>query len=353
MDNKKVLVNFLKDKLAFTVGYFLNTILILFYGYLISNKSDVIYPLFISIIIYVFIIFNEWIKYYRFNRSFNEGIESRYFDLNPKTNEQKEIAKTIFKIHENYTNKISTIYAQNADNKYFLSQWIHNIKTPTSIIDLVVQKAAKGIKYSNENSTINQTDILRLFLDIREENDKVKSGLDQILNIDRLNSFSKDYDPQEVDFVLLLKEVINSKKNQFIYNNVFPKIEFNYEKILIITDKKWNKFMLEQIISNAIKYSGDSRQKKYVYFNIYLDNKEVKLTIRDEGIGIPGYDIKRVFEPFFTGENGRKVGNATGIGLYICKLISKKLNHNINIDSEVDKGTTFSITYPLKLNTTG
>lgn len=349
MDNKKVLVNFLKDKLSFTVGYFLSTILILFYGYLISTKSDVIYPLIISTIIYVFIIFNEWIKYYRFNRSFNEGIENRYFNLNPKTNEQKEIAKAIFKIHENYTNKISTIYAQNADNKYFLSQWIHNIKTPTSIIDLVVQKASKEIKSNDEDRTINQTDILKLFFDIREENNKVKSGLDQILNISRLNDFSKDYDPQDVDLVLLLKEVINSKKNQFIYNNVFPKIEFNYEKILIVTDKKWNKFMLEQIISNSIKYSGNNKLKKYVYFNIYLYNKEVKLTIRDEGIGIPGYDIKRVFEPFFTGENGRKVSGATGIGLYICKLISKKLNHNITIDSKINKGTIFSITYPSKI----
>ena len=75
-------------------------------------------------------------------------------------------------------------------------------------------------------------------------------------------------------------------------------------------------------------------KEKNIYFNIYINNTETKLTIRDEGIGIPSYDIKRVFNPFFTGENGRKIGDATGIGLYICKVISKKLNHSMAIESE-------------------
>lgn len=347
--NKKILINFAKDKLSLTIVYFLSTILILIYIYSLGTQIDVLYPLLLSIVLYVFLILCEWSKYYKFNRSLNEGIENRYFNLNPKTNEQLETANAIFKIHENYTNKISKIHAQNTDNKYFLSQWIHNIKTPPSIIDLIIQKATKETSFSNEDSTMNQMNILKLFFDIREENNIVKNGLDQILNISRLNDFSKDYEPQTANLVQLLKEVINNKKSQFIYNNVFPKIEFKYEKILIVTDEKWNKFMLEQLLSNAIKYSKDNKKNTYVYFNIYRNDKETKLTIRDEGIGIPSYDIKRVFEPFFTGENGRKVGDATGIGLYICKVISKKLNHSIAIESEINKGTTISVTYPSKI----
>lgn len=347
--NTKILVNFVKDKLPFTIGYFVNTIFIILYSYLLDTKIDVLYPLLLSIVLYVFIIFNEWIKYYKFNRNLNNGIENRYFNLDPKTNEQQETTKAIYKIHEKYTNKISAINAQNIDNKYFLSQWIHNIKTPASIIDLIIQNAAKQISFNKEDYIINHVNILKLFFDIREENNKVKNSLDQILNISRLSDFSKDYEPQRVDLVALLKEIINNKKSQFIYNNVFPKIEFQYEKVLIITDKKWTKFMLEQILVNAIKYSANNTEKKYVYFNIYINDKEIKLTIRDEGIGIPSYDIKRVFEPFFTGENGRKIRDATGIGLYICKVISKKLNHSIAIESEVNKGTTISIIYLSKI----
>jgi signal transduction histidine kinase len=342
---KKILINFAKDKLPFTMGYFLNTLSILLYVYLLDSQIDFLYPLLLSIVLYIFIILNEWFKYYKFNRSLSEGIENMYFNLNPKTNEQQETSKTILKIHENYTNKISSIYAQNTDNKYFLSQWIHNIKTPASIIDLIIQKAAK----ENCFNTKDQMNILKLFVDIREENTKVINGLDQVLNISRLNDFSKDYEPQAVDLISLLKEVINKKKSQFIYNNIFPKIEFQYKEAFIITDKKWNKFILEQIITNAIKYSGGNKEKKYIYFSIYIDDIKTKLTIRDEGIGIPSYDIRRVFEPFFTGENGRKTHDATGIGLYICKLISKKLNHSISVESEINNGTTVSIIYTSKI----
>lgn len=343
--DKKILLNFIKDKLSFTIIYFINTILVLLYVYLESTYTDILYPLLLSIVLYLFLICSEWIKYYKFNKGLNEGIENRYFNLNPKTNEQLEVSNAIFKIHKNYTSKISTLNAQNVDKKYFLSQWIHNIKTPASIIDLIIQKATKETNFSKIANSNEQMNILELFLDIREENTKIKNGLDQILNLSRLNDFSKDYEPQTVDLVQLLKDIINNKKSQFIYNNVFPKIEFNQEKILVITDKKWNKFMLEQIIANAIKYSGCIKEKKYVYFNISINDKEMTLIIKDEGIGIPSYDIKRVFEPFFTGENGRKVHDATGIGLYICKVISKKLNHDIKIESEVSKGTSVSISY--------
>ncbi|MFL0196919.1 sensor histidine kinase [Clostridium sp. WILCCON 0269] len=340
--SRKLLINFIKDKLFFTMTYFFNTFLIILYSYLVAVKFDVVYPLLLSIIIYIFLILNEWIKYYKFNRSLNEGIENRYFNLDPRTREQQKVARAIFKIHENYTNQISAIRAENTNNKYFLSQWIHNIKTPASIIDLIIENAINEIGFNKINT-------LNFFLDIREENSKVKNSLDQILNISRLNNFSKDYEPQTVDLISLLKEIINSKKSLFIYNNVFPKIEFQWEEALIITDKKWNKFMLEQILVNAIKYSHNSKEQKYVHFKISMSNKKTILTIRDEGIGIPSYDLKRVFEPFFTGENGRKIQNSTGIGLYICKVIAKKLNHNVVIESEINKGTTVSIIYPSKI----
>lgn len=346
---KKILISFFKDKLTLTIGYFLNTIVILLYLYLSDTQKDILYPFFMSIIIYIFIMLNEWNKYYKFNRSFKEGIENRYFNLNPKTEEQKKAAEIIFSIHENYANKIGSINAQIENNRYLLSQWIHNIKAPTSIIDLIIQKAVKETSLLTMDQPIDKMDIIKLFFDIREENNKIRSSLNQILNLNRLNDFSKDLEPQEVDLVELLREIINNKKNQFIYNNIFPKIEFEYEKLSVITDRKWNKFMLDQIISNAIKYSGDSTIKKYIYFDICIDNEKIILSIKDEGIGIPSYDIKKVFEPFFTGENGRKVRDATGIGLYICKTISKELNHHISIESEVNKGTTLSITYPSKI----
>ena len=89
--NKKILINFAKDKLSLTIVYFLSTILILIYIYSLGTQIDVLYPLLLSIVLYVFLILCEWSKYYKFNRSLNEGIENRYFNLNPKTKDRKSV----------------------------------------------------------------------------------------------------------------------------------------------------------------------------------------------------------------------------------------------------------------------
>ena len=106
--------------------------------------------------------------------------------------------------------------------------------------------------------------------------------------------------------------------------------------------------MLEQIISNAIKYSDAKRNKKYVVFSIEKINETTKLTIKDEGVGIPEQDLPRVFEPFFTGENGRKFRNSTGIGLYLCKQIIERNDGRLIASSEgKNKGGTFTIVFPI------
>ena len=169
----------------------------------------------------------------------------------------------------------------------------------------------------------------------------------------RLEDFSMDYVPEALNLYDSLKNVINERRSQFIHNNVFPKVQCDCNAEKILTDTKWNEFMMGQIISNAIKYSRiyneDKEVCKHVYFHIGKQNKYIVLTIRDEGVGIPHYDINRVFEAFFTGENGRKYKQSTGIGLYICKVISEKLGHEILIESEEGNGTKLQIKYLSKL----
>lgn len=184
---------------------------------------------------------------------------------------------------------------------------------------------------------------------IRIENNRLQSSIEQVLHIIRFENFSQDYEARSSDLIASLKKVINEKKNQFIYNKVFPIIKTNLEQANVITDKKWNEVILDQIISNAIKYSSDGTNSKDIVFSIMQDKEYTKLTIKDEGIGIPNYDLKRVFEPFFTGENGRRFKNSTGIGLYLSKQIGDRLGHPIQISSEVSKGTEVTIQYLTKL----
>lgn len=109
------------------------------------------------------------------------------------------------------------------------------------------------------------------------------------------------------------------------------------------------KLMLEQIISNAIKYSKEDGKSKKLYIDIKESGEKTLLSIKDEGIGIPSFDLNRFFEPFFTGENGRAHQDSTGIGLYISSEIVKRLGHKLEIKSEPKKGTEVVVEYITKL----
>jgi signal transduction histidine kinase len=212
------------------------------------------------------------------------------------------------------------------------------MKTPVSIIDLVIQKHNSG-----------DIDTDSAIENISEENERLLTTLEQVINLIRVEDFAKDYVPEKVDLVSSIKKVINNKKNQFIHNNLFPKLDSIMETVYVLSDQKWNEVMLDQIVSNAIKYSNAGDSHKNVTFTIEQNQAYTMLTITDEGIGIPKHDIRRVFEPFFTGENGRVGNSATGIGLFISSEISTKLGHEISIDSEVQKGTSVKIKYLTKL----
>lgn len=333
---KKILKNFLKENFLYSISFFLSAGIILFYFYVSKDLTDFFYPLILVFSIYIIFMVIQWFKYYRFNVNLTRGIEKEYYDLEAVTPEQKMVQEVMLKTHKEYEKEISKIEYKNSDIKYFVSQGVHNMKTPVSVINLIIQR---------EKDNVDK----EIIKNIEEENYKIKNGLEQVLNVIRLDEFSKDYEPEVVDLVSLIKSVINSRKNQFIYGNVFPKLQFNMEEALVLTDKKWSGFIIDQVVSNSIKYSKKNR-KGYVYFNIIQENEKTHMIIKDEGVGIPEYDLSRVFEPFFTGENGRKFENSTGIGLYMCKKIADNLGHEISIKSELNKGTSVKITYISKVN---
>lgn len=335
--NKVLFRNFLQDRKSFILTYLINTaVLILFFNINHSGNLDIFYPIGVSLFILTIFIVFEWGKYYSFNLHILQfGKEN--FDLNPITCEQEEVCKVIHSINEKYIREINTLKSTHEENVQFLYQWMHNLKTPISVIKLILQK------YSD-----NQTIPSEVLKNINAENESLHSSIEQVLNMIRFENFAMDFEPCPVKLVSSLKKVINEKKNQFIYNRVFPVTNTDPE-YSVITDKKWNEFLLDQVISNAIKYSNDGLCDKKMYLTIFQENGYTCLSIKDEGVGIPPYDLNRVFDPFFTGKNGREFRNSTGIGLYICKKIADRLGHQIQISSEVSKGTEVIIKYLSKV----
>lgn len=336
---KKILKNFIMDHLFFTMVYFLSNFLIaLFYYISIGNKIEIMYPACISLFVYTTFIAYRWVTYREFNMKVKKLAVNMNYDIKTYNREEKELVDLVFSIHQNYMEKISSIYLEDKSRKHLLSQWIHNMKTPISVIDLILQKTLKG-----------EVPMKKALEDIKEENICLLEKLEQALNIMRFEDFTEDYIPEEVDLIAAIRQVINRRKNQFIYSKVYPKIDTDEETILVLSDRKWNEAMLDQIVSNAIKYSKSEEKAKTVHFSFKKEGDKVILSIRDEGIGIPDHDLGRVFNPFFTGDNGRAYVNASGIGLYFCSQVANRLGHDIKVKSKVGEGTEITITYLSKL----
>ncbi|WP_410511185.1 sensor histidine kinase [Paenibacillus sp. BR2-3] len=334
----KLVREFMRDHLDFTLIYFISHILVSVYcNSFISNNIQLMYLL--SIYFYLFIIFMcfRFIKYASTNKEIKRLTENIEIEEKSYSCEQEAVIGLIRGIHQSSQDKIYEVKSQAANTHKFISQWIHNMKTPLSVIDLILQ-----------NYKMNQLNDDVAMQHIEEEKELILNMLNQLLKIFRLEHFTRDYNPENVNLLDSLRSIINSKRNQYIYNNVYPVVECDYDMVMVMTDSKWNTAMLEQIISNAIKYSDSKDETKTIHFRIEQWDEKVVLSIRDEGIGIEKVDLQRVFQPFFTGKNGRTHNQATGIGLYVCSEIAKKLGHKLEISSEVNQGTEVRINYLTK-----
>jgi len=336
---KKIIKNFFMDRLIYILFMIINSVLLTtFYFSTVGKNVEVIYPLIITTFLISVLLIIDWFRYYGFNKDIEALQHDKNHRLKVSTREQKEASKAIRYINLKYAEKEQKLLSDYENKIYFLSGAIHKFKNFISVIGLIIEKN----KYKNQE--------LELILkDIEYENDNLCASLEQVLNYIRLGSFSNDFELVTLNLYDEIKDIINVNRSTFINSDVFPILNCEEKDSFIVTDKKWNKVIIEQIIINAIKYSSLKKENKKVYFNVIKKDSNIFLTIKDEGIGIPNYDLKKIFEPFFTGENGRKIRNSTGIGLYIAREVAFTLGHEINIVSKLGIGTEVTIKYLSKL----
>ncbi|WP_312497524.1 sensor histidine kinase [Enterococcus sp.] len=203
----------------------------------------------------------------------------------------------------------------------FMHIWVHQMKTPVAVLALMA-----------ESHQLDSDDLLA-------ETDRLKSGLATALNFVRLEDFKEDFLIETLSLAAIIKESIGEQKHSFIRHRVYPKI-IDQTDFLVTTDKKWLQIMLYQLISNGIKYSDPEGQLVFA-----LDAEHKRLTISDAGCGIPDSDLPRIFRPFFTGDNGRALGEATGMGLYLVDMISEQLAISVAITSTQGIGTRVVLTF--------
>lgn len=226
-------------------------------------------------------------------------------------------------IEEDYQNIIQTSFedrmarAYEADRRYndmmeYYTMWVHQIKTPIAAMRLILQ-----------TSQIPERG------ELQEELFKIEQYVEMVLCYLRLDGES-DYVLKYYDLDQILKQAVRKYAGQFIRN----KCKLIYEPVQcsVLTDEKWLLFVIEQVISNALKYTREGE--------VEISLREPKtLAIKDNGMGISQEDLPRIFEKGYTGYNGRADKKSTGIGLYLCKRITDQLGHYISVHSAPGEGT--------------
>ncbi|WP_032122830.1 sensor histidine kinase [Clostridium amazonitimonense] len=325
---------FLKDNKGYIFIYLLSLALTITYTNIMGfiEFSEIIYILMFNIFILMCFLAFKYYKNKELYRLLGNGftcLKDAFLQLG--TSDLSESISEILKEQHNlYESEIQKCNKVHNEHLTFINQWVHQMKTPLSVIQLQLQE------YEGEEKVVS----------IEEEVNKLNKGLNMALHFSRIDSFQKDFVVERVSLRSLVLHAVNEEKKIFIKNKIIPRVEID-ESIVVYSDVKWMKFVLDQLIINGVKYSKD--KGKELIMKSYKDGEEVILSIVDEGIGIPNKDIKRVFDPFFTGENGRKFGESTGMGLYITKEVCKKLGHDIDIESTVNEGTKVTIKFKIKV----
>lgn len=335
----------IKDRISYATAFFINTILII----LIMNltliinerripKENIFYSFLISSVLYLFFMICDYIRmkpFYNYLRKAADSagdLDSILSIADARTQEQSMYSKILHESYKSYTDKLSKYEENQKQYIYFINQWVHQMKTPVSVINLLLQDKNK----ENFNETLES---------ISEENEKITHGLEMMLCNARLSQFNLDFKVEKVDLPSIIRKVVNDNKKALIRYSIYPKIICR-EAMTVETDSKWIAFVINQILVNAIKYSKDAlSEEKYITFEVNDEGSRVVLSIGDQGIGIPKEDRTRVFNAFFTGKNGRKTSESTGMGMYLSKRICDELGHGLSLESEGGKGTKFFIIF--------
>lgn len=285
---------------------------------------------FLPLTIYIIIDFFTKKKFYDNIMNITEKLDKKYLLPEvikmPNYYEGKMLYEVLKECNRNMHEHVNFYKNLQKEYREYIETWVHEIKTPISSSKLII-----------ENSESKEKNALS------DEIRKIEEYINQALYYSRSTDVSKDYIVREFEIKEAVQEAIRNNRRDFINKRISVDIENVSGRV--VTDIKWIKFIINQIIINSIKYSKGNYGSLKVYTKEGKD--KMILTIEDNGIGISKGDVGRVFDKGFTGENGRRYGKSTGIGLYLCKKLCEKLGLGISLESVEDEGTKVNLIFPI------
>lgn len=252
----------------------------------------------------ILLIYFIYLVYRALNYKKEIALEQQIEELSQKLNEER------------HANRVTRQEIED----YFLL-WVHQVKTPITASYLLIKDS------SFEHAPLLQQEIL-----------KIENYTNMVLNYLKVLNPSRDMDFSWVTIDELIRPLLKKYRVQFIYSNITLHYEKTDKKVL--TDPNLTSLMIEQMLSNALKYTKNENDRD-IWITFHQDTNE--LSIRDNGIGIRSEDLPKIFDKGYAGMNGQLDTRSSGIGLYLVQLISKRLNQQVKVESTIGKGSTFTI----------
>ena len=344
--NKPHLTNFIKQNYIWILMIVTMSCIHLLYMYLIgARKQDVVYAAVLDAMIIIITVLAGFLGYSSKVKALSNALERPVEEQAQLPEATDDVEMLYHRLLENQSiarseSESSAAIRQSQMRDYY-SMWVHQIKTPISAMKLLLEAEREELGQlmcDDEQSQCLLSDNMDSFED---ELFRIEEYVSMALQYQRVSSTENDFVLEKVSVDGVIRDTIKKYAKIMIRRH----IGMNYSGTVqeVYTDGKWLAFILEQLLSNAIKYTP----KGFVKIETAKKANRFFITIKDTGIGIKAEDLPRVFEKGYTGYNGHADKKATGIGLYLCRQMADKLGHTIRMESEIGKGTKVWIGFDL------
>lgn len=259
-----------------------------------------------------------------------DGLDQKYlfFECAPKPRDPYEQALYSLMRQSGKAMLEAVSQAQGSQREYrdYIESWVHEIKTPITAAGLLCRNVEPQLRRK-----------------LAQELCQIETHVERALFYARAESPERDFLIRQTSLLEIVQQAVGRHRSLLIQNGV--RIELQTLDYTIYTDGKWVCFLLGQLLQNAVRYRQDD---PVITISARQLGQRVQLTVHDNGIGIPQWDLPRIFERGFTGSNGRLRGGSTGMGLYLCRRLAEFLQLELQISSSCGQGTSVLLTFPAR-----
>ena len=344
--NKPHLTNFIKQNYIWILMIITMSCIHLLYMYLIgARKQDVVYAAVLDAILLLITVFVGYLRYSSKVKALSNALKRPVEEQAQLPEATDDVELLYHRLLENQSiarsESESSAAVRQSQMRDYYSMWVHQIKTPISAMKLLLEAEREELGQlicDEEQSQYLLSDNLD---SLEDELFRIEEYVSMALQYQRVSSTENDFVLEKVSVDDIIRDTIKKYAKVMIRRHIG--INYSGTGQEVYTDGKWLGFILEQILSNAIKYTP----RGFVTIETAEEKDRFFITIKDTGIGIKAEDLPRVFEKGYTGYNGHADKKATGIGLYLCRQMADKLGHTIRMESELGKGTKVWIGFDL------